>query len=396
MSFSLPKRSKVEAHNVIRDVFERGAGIPGFISFGIGNPASETIPVKKIQEEFCRLIIDHPLALLQYGPMNGDNHLAEQTIKHLVTKRNMSAEGQSILISSGSGQCLGLVPRTVCEDGDEVYMDAYTFTSGINAVRNCGAAAIGVAMDDDGMIPEALEEAAKSGKGKYIYLIPNFQNPTGITMPLERRKAIYEIACKYDLLIYEDDPYGEIQFTEMEEPTFKSFDVEDRVLYAGSYSKTMAAGLRVGFLFGPTSIIESIQMLKNNQDGQMPLITQQVVSAILDDIDFDKQLITLGKVYKEKCDLMVNTLKEYGSKNIKIVEPKGGMFTWITLPEHVDADAFFEACMAQKVGIIPSAAFAADGVANGHSFRLNYTVPTKEQIVTGAKIVAELSKKFCD
>lgn len=396
MSFSLPERSKVEGHNFIRDVFERGAGIPNFISFGIGNPASETIPVKKIQEEFCRLIIDHPLALLQYGPMGGDQHLAEQIVTHLIEKRNMTAEGQTVLISAGSGQCLGLVPRTICEVGDEVYMDAYTFTSGISAVRNCGAAAIGIAMDDDGMIPEVLETAAKSGKGKYIYLIPNFQNPTGITMPLERRKAIYEIACKYDLLIYEDDPYGEIRFTTAEVPTFKSFDTDNRVLYAGSFSKTLAAGLRVGFLFGPQGIIESIQMLKNNQDGQMPLITQQVVSAVLDDIDYDEQILTLGKVYKEKCDLMVNTLKAFGSKNMNIVEPKGGMFTWITLPEHVDVDAFFEACMEKKVGIIKSAAFAADGIPDGHSFRLNYTVPTKAQIVEGCKIVGEVSKQFCD
>ena len=148
-------------------------------------------------------------------------------------------------------------------------MDAYSFTSGINAVRNVGAKAVGIAMDDFGMIPEALEEQAKKGKGKYIYLIPNFQNPTGITMPLERRKAIYAIAAKYNLFIYEDDPYGEIRFTDNIVPTFKEMDTDNRVIYAGSYSKTLSAGLRVGFLYGPKQAIDAIQALKNNQDGQM-------------------------------------------------------------------------------------------------------------------------------
>ena len=143
-------------------------------------------------------------------------------------------------------------------------MDAYTFSSGINAVRNAGAIPVGIAMDEDGMIPEALAEAAKSGKGKYIYLIPNFQNPTGITMPSERRHAIYEVARQYDLAIYEDDPYGEIRFTDTIEPTFKSFDVDNRVVYAGSYSKTIAAGLRVGYLYGPAEIIDPIQVLRQN------------------------------------------------------------------------------------------------------------------------------------
>ena len=189
-TFQIPDRAVMKGPNFIRKVFERGAGIPGFISFGIGNPASEAIPVEQIQEAFDHVVHTNPIEILQYGPMAGDAHLAEQTVERLVKVRHMPTKGQQILISIGAGQDLGLVPRTLCEPGDEVFMDAYSFTSGINAVRNVGAEAVGIAMDDFGMIPEALEEAAKKGKGKYIYLIPNFQNPTGITMPLERRKAI--------------------------------------------------------------------------------------------------------------------------------------------------------------------------------------------------------------
>ncbi len=393
-TFQIPDRAVMKGPNFIRKVFERGAGTPGFISFGIGNPASEAIPVEQIQEAFDHVVHTNPIEILQYGPMAGDAHLAEQTVERLVKVRHMPTKGQQILISIGAGQDLGLVPRTLCEPGDEVFMDAYSFTSGINAVRNVGAEAVGIAMDDFGMIPEALEEAAKKGKGKYIYLIPNFQNPTGITMPLERRKAIYAIAAKYNLFIYEDDPYGEIRFTDTIVPTFKEMDTDNRVIYAGSYSKTLSAGLRVGFLYGPKQAIDAIQALKNNQDGQMPLVTQRVISRLLDVIDYDAQIKKVSTVYKEKADLMMATLRAHGSDKVHFVEPTGGMFLWLTMPDGVDCDAFFEACMEHKVGIVPGAAFAADGVPAGQSFRFSFTFPSKEQIVQGMSIVGELTKTF--
>lgn len=393
-TFQIPEKAMLKGPNFIRKVFERGAGIPGFISFGIGNPASEAIPVKAIQEAFDYVVNNNPIELLQYGPMAGDAKLAQQTVDRLITVRHMPSEGQQLLISIGAGQDLGLVPRTLCEAGDEVYMDAYTFTNGITAVRNVGAKAIGIPMDDKGMIPEALAERAKSGKGRYIYLIPNFQNPTGITMPLERRKEIYAVAAKYNLFIYEDDPYGEIRFTDYSVPTFKEMDTDNRVIYAGSYSKTLSAGLRVGFLYGPKQAIEAIQALKNNSDGQMPLVTQRVVSRLLDVLDYDAQIQHVAKVYKEKADLMMATFREHGSDKVHFVEPTGGMFLWMTMPEGVDCDAFFEACMEHKVGIVPGAAFAADGVPAGQSFRFSFTYPSKEDIVKGMTIVGQLTKEF--
>ena len=395
MAFKLPERSISKGPNFIRDVFERGAGIPGFISFGIGNPAGEVVPVKEIQAAFDHIVHINPLEILQYGPMQGDAKLAEQTLHRLVHVHHMPTENQQLLLSIGAGQDLGLVPRTVCDAGDEVYMDAYTFTSAINAVRSVGAKAVGIPTDGDGMIPEALEEAAKSGKGKYIYLIPNFQNPTGITMPLERRKAIYDIARAYDLFIYEDDPYGEIRFGGERVPTFKEMDADNRVLYAGSYSKTISAGLRVGFLYGPSEVIQAIQVMKNNCDGQMPLVTQRVVSHLLEHIDYDEQIQKVCKVYQEKCRVMLDTFRQYGSSQVHLTEPTGGMFIWMTLPDHVDCDDFFEEAIARKVGIVKSGAFAADGVPYGQHFRLSYTVPSLEDIRKGMQIIGELTREYC-
>lgn len=395
MSFSIPERAQLKGPNFIRKVFERGIGVPGFISFGIGNPAAEAIPVAVIQDTIRHIIDTSALELLQYGPMQGDIKLAEQTIERLVMKRGMNRDGQGLIISIGAGQLLGLMPRTFCEEGDEVFVDAYTFTSAINAIRNVGAKPRGIATDEDGMLPEALEAAAKEGKGKYVYVIPNFQNPTGITMPLSRRKDIYEVCRAYDLMIFEDDPYGEIRFAGEDVPTFKSFDVDNRVFYAGSYSKTISAGLRVGFLFGPDKLINTMQSLKNNCDGQMPLITQRIVSVLLDTIDYDAQIQHVRDIYKKKCELMLDTFYKTGSHHVQLTRPTGGMFMWMTMPDYVDCDAFFEACMDHKVGIVPGAAFAADGVTDSHSFRLSYTVPSHEEIVKGMTILGELTKQFC-
>ena len=341
------------------------------------------------------MVHSNPMSLLQYGPMQGDARLAELTLRRLVKTHKMNPEGQGLIISNGAGQLLGLVPITVLEPGDEVYMDEFTFTSAINSVRNMGGKALGIKTDEHGMIPSELEKAAQSGKGKYIYLIPNFQNPTGITMPLERRKEIYAIASKYDLFIYEDDPYGEIRFAGEYIPTFKSFDTEDRVLYAGSYSKTLSAGLRVGFLFGPSKVIEAIQALKNNTAGQMPLVTQKVVAKVLDTIDYDEHLDNVRKVYKMKCDALLNAFDKYASSKVHLTKPTGGMFAWMTMPAEVNCDDFFEACMDSNVGIIKCGAFAADGAGEGHAFRLSYTVPTVEEITKGMEILGALTKEFC-
>ena len=353
------------------------------------------VPVEEIQAAFDHIVHTNPLEILQYGPMQGDAKLAEQTLQRLVEVHHMPTEHQQLLLSIGAGQDLGLVPRTVCDAGDEVYMDAYTFTSAINAVRSVGAKAVGIPTDGDGMIPEALEEAAKSGKGKYIYLIPNFQNPTGITMPLERRKAIYEIAKAYDLFIYEDDPYGEIRFAGERVSTFKEMDTDNRVLYAGSYSKTISAGLRVGFLYGPSEVIQAIQVMKNNCDGQMPLVTQRVVSHLLEHIDYDEQIQKVCHVYQEKCHVMLDTFREYGSSKVHLTEPTGGMFVWMTLPDYVDCDAFFEEAITRKVGIVKSGAFAADGIPYGQHFRLSYTVPSIDDIRKGMQIIGELTREYC-
>lgn len=392
MNFVFPEKTAHSLPNMIREVNDRGASIPGFISLAIGNPAAEAIPVEVIEEAGMEVVAGDPMKIMQYGILAGDPELREMTVQRLQEVKKLPAEEQDIIMLSGSGQGLGLMPRTVCAEGDEVFSDEFAFTNALNAIRNCGCKLTGIPMDNDGMIPEALEKAAQSGKGKYIYLIPNFQNPTGITMSLQRRKDIYEIAAKYNLLIYEDDPYGELRFKGEHVPSIKSFDKDDRVIYAGSYSKILSAGMRVGYLYGNKNIIRTLQLVKNSTDGQsLPMITQLIVKKSLQKLDMPIYLKKLTEIYRTKCEAMLGSLYQYCADDVKIIEPEGGMFVWMVLPDRLPVDDYYETCMQKGIGVVRSKAFAADLSHPGNAVRMNFTYPSAEQITKACEIAAKLT-----
>lgn len=392
-NYSLPNRIFSGTPSMIREVADKGKKIPGFISLAIGNPAPEAIPVNTIIAAANEVLSGNPMDIMQYGIMTGYPKLREFTIKRLEEAKKICPENKELIMTVGSGQGLGLVPRSICEVGDEVFADQYSFTNALNAIRVSGCKLTGIAMDDKGMIPEALETAAKSGKGKYIYLIPNFQNPTGITLPLERRKELYEVARKYDLLIYEDDPYGELRFRGGMVPSMMSFDEDGRVLYAGSYSKILSAGLRVGYLYGDKKLIDPIQNVKNTTDGQSPMLTQMIVEKSMARLNMPEYLKNLCTIYRKKCEAMISALKETCADDIKIMEPEGGMFIWVTLPKRLNVNEFSDACIANGVGVVKSEGFAADLKKPGNSFRMNFTSLPTEQNVKAAKIIGSLTKK---
>lgn len=394
MNYRIPEKSKKSMPSLIRAVADRGATIPGYLSLGLGNPASEAIPVDIINEAMVDVMKEDPMKILQYGPAVGYEPLREFTKERLIKVKNLPDKGQELLMMCGSGQGLSLFPRTLCEEGDEVYTDQYSFTNALNGIRNSGAELVGIMMDEYGMIPKALEEKAKSGKGKYIYLIPNFQNPTGITMPLERRKKIYEIACKYDLLIYEDDPYGELRFAGEEVPAIKTFDSEDRVFYAGSYSKILSAGLRVGYLYGNSEVIKILQNAKNGSEGQsLPIVTQMILSKTIDRLDMAEHIKKLQKIYGRKCKVMIDKLRTTCAPDVKIYEPDGGMFVWLELPERINVDDFTEKCMQNAVGVVKSLGFAADYNHPGNCVRLNYTFLDDDKLSKAVETVGRMTRE---
>lgn len=393
-NYRIPERLNRDTRNLILEVVERGRKIPGFISFAMGNPAEETIPVELIRGCVEEVFAEDPVGLLQYGPMAGDQNLAQWIKKRLVEEKGCPEEGNQVILLSGSGKGLSLMPRTMCEEGDEVFCDEFCFPNGPASVLNTGAKVVGIAGDHYGMLPESLEEKAKSGKGKYIYLIPNFHNPMGITIPLERRKAIYEIARKYDLLIYEDDPYGEIRFTGEPVPSFKSMDTDGRVVYAGSFSKTLSAGLRSGFLYAPNELAKKIAGVKV-ADGQEPLMNQRIIARCLSKIDYNEHLENVSRVYGRKCKIMADGLREICPDNWRILVPEGGMFIWVELPDEISVDAFSDAAIEAGVGVVKSAAFAVDPNHPGNALRLNYSALPDEKIQRGIEILGKTIKDFC-
>lgn len=390
--YQLPDKLFSGAPSIIRAVADKGKNIPGFISLAIGNPAPEAIPVATIMSAANEVLSGNPMDILQYGAMLGYEPLRELTVSRLAEK-NISPKNKGLIMTVGSGQALGLVPRSICKEGDEVFSDQYAFTNALNAIRYAGCKLTGIAMDEEGMIPEALEKAAKSGKGKYVYLIPNFQNPTGITLPLQRRKDLYEVARKYDLLIYEDDPYGELRFRGEHVPAMASFDEDGRVLYAGSYSKILSAGLRVGYLYGDKKFIEPMLGVRSAADGQGPIMPQMIVEKSIKRLDMPVYLDNLCKLYGHKCRMMLDALKTACADDVKITEPDGGMFIWVTLPERLPIENFVEECIAHGVGIVKSEGFAANRDEPGNSFRVNFTSLPIDKNVQAAKIIGELTHK---
>lgn len=326
MNFKIPEKAKECKLSEIRAVIARGETIPDFISLALGNPAAEAIPVTEIQEAADFVMKESAMDVLQYGPALGDEKLKEWIKKRLVTKKHMPEKGQTVIITSGASQALGLIARSFTEPGDEVYAETFSYPSALNAVRCADAKIVGIPIDEKGMIPEALEQAAKSGKGRYLYLNPTFQNPTGFTMPLERRKKIYEVAKNNGLLILEDDPYEEIRFKGNPVPSFKSIDDEGIVLYVGSYSKTLSAGLRVGFIYADNQYANPLASVKNNMDGEVPLYNQKIVLHTLEHMDYEKHLTRVRDIYGRKCKAMRDVLIENSSSKVKISDPDGAIW----------------------------------------------------------------------
>jgi len=394
MVYRFSKKLQRESRNMILEVADRGKSIPGFISFAVGNPAQDSIPVELLQECAAEVFAENPMAILQYGPSSGEPALHDWLHDWLVNQKGLPAGDNRVVLLSGSGKGLGLVPRTLCAEGDEAFCDEFCFPNATNGILNVGAVPVGIPMDDQGMIPEALEEKAKSGKGKFVYLIPNFHNPMGITLPLQRRKDLYEVAAKYDLIIYEDDPYGEIRFAGEEVPSLKSMDTDGRVIYAGSFSKTLSSGLRVGFLYAAEELARKISSIKD-ADGQEPIFNQRIIARSLAKMDYRQHLQNISQIYGNKCRLMVDGLQKHCSERCKILVPEGGMFVWVEIPKDVDIEAVNEAAIHAGIGVVKSAAFAVDPNRPGHAFRLNFSALPDDKITQGVEIFGRVTRQFC-
>lgn len=372
------------------------ASKPGCITFAGGYPASEVMPVEEVVELTDQLVRDYGRTSMQYGLTKGNDDLMEQIVK-LMEKKGIKCGIENIQITTGSQQAIFLTGMLTLDKGDAVVVENPTYLGALSAYVPYEAEFIGVDADEEGMIMSELEKTLQENKNvKLIYVVPNFSNPTGKTWSLERRKQLLEMAKKYDVLIAEDNPYGDIRFSGEPVPEIKSMDDEGRVIYMGSFSKVLFAGLRVGFTVSSKEIADYFEIFKQGVDLQSNEFAQLQIAGYLKNYDLDKQVQRIVKNCSVKRDLMCKIIDEKFPKSVKRTNPEGGMFVWIELPENIDASVLLEKAVEEiGVGYVPGGPFYADG-SHKNTIRLNFSTVTAEQIEEGMTRFAKLLHEELD
>lgn len=385
MSFEekFSKRASRMQPLAIRDILKQGSR-PGMIPFIAGQPVPELFPTKAIGYQANQIFETLGPDALQYGDSQGYASLREWAAKYT----NVSSP-ENVLIISGSQQALDLTAKLFVDEGDKVVVAAPTYSGALSTYSVYGAEYLSVECDNEGMLPDALEAAMRQ-QPSLLYCVPNFMNPTGVYMSLDRRKNLVELARKYNVPIIEDDPYGELRFEGERLPNLVEL-APDHVIYASTFSKTIAPGLRLAWIVAPDWAITKLITAKQTSDMQAASYTQRFLAEVLEDDFMDRQIMKLRNYYVKQRDMMMAALEREFPAEVKYVRPSGGMFVWCELPEHISATALLEKAIEQNVAYMPGSAFYADG-AGHHTFRLSFTLATEKQMNTGIATLGRLIK----
>lgn len=380
--------------SAIREIFKVLVD-PEVIALSAGSPDPGSYPTKEMAAIGNDIFANDLVTTLQYGTTEGYTPLREQTKKRLMEKYQTGTEADDVIITTGGQQTISLFTQTMINCGDVVVCEEPSFIGALNAFRSFGAQLKGVPMDEEGMRMDKLEEVlATTENVKFIYVIPTFQNPSGRTMTLERRKQLLEIAKKYDVLILEDNPYFELRYEGEPVPTVKSMDTEGRVVYAGSYSKVLSPGMRIGFCLANKDIINRMVVCKQVSDVHTNMYFQMLVSRYLDTYDLDAHIKDICELHKIKRDAMLAALDKYVDKRVTFTHPNGGLFIWGELPEGYDSFKLCQEITRRKVACVPGNAFATDESAVCNGFRMNFSMPSLENIEIACQRIGETVAEF--
>jgi 2-aminoadipate transaminase len=388
------KVSGLEA-SAIREILKFTA-VPDVISFAAGNPSPEAFPCAEVENIAADILRSNPVSALQYSITEGYTPLRDTMKKRLAEQNCHNPLIDDLIITSGGQQGNELSCKVFLNDGDTLICETPSFIGSINSFRSYNANLVGVPMEDDGIRVDELEDALKlNPDAKMIYLIPNFQNPTGLCLSFEKRKKLYALAQTYDLIILEDNPYGELRFDGEDIPSIKSLDTDGRVIYVGSFSKILAPGIRVGFVSAPKDIIQKIVVCKQVSDVHTNILAQIICDRFMNDYDIDAHVKRLKGLYKRKCELMLACAARYFSESVTLTKPRGGFFIWASLPDGCDMSAFCKRAVEEyRVAVVPGDAFLIGKDEKTNSFRLNFSTPTDEQIMKGCEILGRLSMEL--
>ncbi|MGA1821445.1 MAG: PLP-dependent aminotransferase family protein [Thermoplasmatota archaeon] len=391
-------RAKKMKASVIRELLKLTQK-PEIISFAGGLPNPRAFPVEKIKEIMNDLIITEPERILQYGSTEGVPELREEIAARLKSKWGIECDKDNIIITVGSQEGLELLGRLFIGSESKVVMEAPTYLGALNAFNVYDPTIASIPLDDDGMQMDLLEDYLRSqqkhrGFLKFVYTVPTFHNPAGVCMSRSRRSKLIDLAHDFDILIVEDDPYGELRYTGEVLPPLKSLDKEDRVIYLGTFSKTLVPGFRIAWSAGPTQIINKMVIAKQAVDLCTPPFTQHIAKEYLRRGYIDEHLNNIISLYGRKQRIMLQAMDDYMPKEyIRWTKPEGGMFLWATLDPSIDTTDMFQDAISENVAYVTGSSFFADGT--GHNcMRINFTHAGDEQIVEGVKRLSTVIERW--
>lgn len=379
--------------SAIREIFKYAAD-PEVVSLSAGNPSPDAFPAKAIEEISAKVLAEDPIKVLQYSVSEGYTPLRRHLMEYMQKEHNTGSENDDIIITTGAQQIMDLCTKSLVNEGEVVIVEAPSFIGSLNTFRSYNAKLVGVTVEPDGMNTDELEEKLRANPNtKFIYTIPNFQNPSGVTMSLEKRRKVYELAKKYGVLIIEDNPYGDLRYSGESVPNIKSFDTEGIVIYAGSMSKVISPGIRVAYCICPKPIFQKLVVCKQGNDVHTNIWAQYVCDEFITKYDFNAHLAMLRRIYTEKAQFCMDLLDKYCTPAITYNKIDGGLFIWCDLDKRIDMPSFCKEAVLNKVCVVPGNAFLTDENEECHSFRINFSTPTDEQLEKGIRILGELANK---
>ena len=370
------------------------ASRPDIVSLAGGMPNLSAFPMEMMASVIQKLILENGQEALQYGSGQGHPKLREQ-ICDVMALEGIRAHPDDVIVTTGSQQALDLISRIFIDPGDVVLVEAPSFVGALGTFHQYEAKVVHVAVDDNGLIPIALREAivatrATGRKIKFLYLIPNYQNPSGVLLSAERRTEILEICREESIFVIEDNPYGLLGFDRPSPNAMRAEDSEN-VLYLGSFSKTIAPGFRIGWALVPQALKEKLVMASESSILCPSNFTQLAISSYLSDQPWRDQIASFTQLYKARRDAMLETLEETFPAGATWTKPGGGFYVWVTLPPEIDTKALMPKAIVAKVAYVPGTAFYADGFGSW-SLRLSYCYPSPERIRDGVRSLAGVIK----
>lgn len=394
MDYKFSDRISSLKPSLIREILKNSSGTDT-IPFSAGNPSPESFPVAEMKKIADDIFENNATQALQYGISEGYTPLRNALKTRMREKFSSGDENDDLIIVSGAQQGLELACKVLCNEGDTVIVENPSFIGATNAFRSYNVNLVGVELEEDGINIEKLEEALKREKNvKFMYIIATFQNPMGVTTSLKKRKAIYKLAKKYGVVIIEDNPYGDLRFEGEEIPTIKSLDTEGLVIYAGTFSKILSAGIRIAYVLAPKEIISKMTVAKQVSDVHTNLFFQITAYRYMTEYDLDAHIEKIRAIYRRKSGLMISELEKVFGDRMAFTRPQGGLFLWCTLPDYISMLDFCKKASKEKVAIVPGIAFCAKPTDPCNSFRLNYSTPSDKQIVEGIDILGKVFDSY--